>query len=662
MGMDITLPLGQWLNESPQLRRDMAYNLQSSAPHYRVKKSTKAVPVAALAAPNQSNKATAPTVTSVALPDDGEATPMFCTSWLGELKAGRALINTGSIVDIMSERMLSKLPDQQVHTDGHLNINLADDNKCTLHNYTWLTVNVSGVEAMIQAYILPVTAYDLLLGLKWQRQSQAPGLVITGLIRGERVDHSDEPIQNGEQEDHETEDDSHKTSQLVAMATYTEAKPYSGHIKEAKNVLAAKAIIQTQANDGKAVPFSLQTIGRFPTSRRPTKRTLTDESEGIVNDWFKHSGITIGPKAETPTQQSQVKRLLYTWKDCFAVTVREIQPTDLIEHSIDLLPYSKPVRSKLPRYTPREREFSNRIFPELEEAGIVARMSSNWAARTKFPPKKKGSDQLRVVHNFIPVNKCTIKSEYPMHRLEEVLDILIKPRFSCYFSTDVSNSYWVVPIKAGDEYKAGIITPHGQYAYRRMGQGLKGAPHTYSQFTDLVFGPIPRNDVSGEPRMDTIIDDHGNTAMALFMDDYAASATDFDSLYNFLADFFFPRAVFGPIYLNPKKTVVFGINLDLLGFTGRASTIRPSIKHRDKVMNWPIPTNREELDAFVYLTPFLRNFIAGGASHVLILKKAYLEQVPAEPVKPKNRPEIEACDEDLTKPARGERYRPYQTI
>ncbi|KAA6408854.1 MAG: hypothetical protein FRX48_07198 [Lasallia pustulata] len=77
------------------------------------------------------------------------------------------------------------------------------------------------------------------------QRCQAPGLVITGLIRGEQVDHSDEPIQNGEQEDHETEDDSHETSQLVAMATYTEAKPYSGHVKAAKNVLAAKAMIQT---------------------------------------------------------------------------------------------------------------------------------------------------------------------------------------------------------------------------------------------------------------------------------------------------------------------------------------------------------------------------------------------------------------------------------
>ena len=118
---------------------------------------------------------------------------------------------------------------------------------------------------------------------------------------------------------------------------------------------------------------------------------------------------------ETVEQRSRARQLLYTWKDCFAATVREIQPTDLIEHSIDLTLNAKPCRGKLPQYTPQEWELANQIFPELEEAGIIACMSSDWAARTKFPPKKKGSDQLQVVHNFIPVNKCTIKSEYPMH-------------------------------------------------------------------------------------------------------------------------------------------------------------------------------------------------------------------------------------------------------
>ena len=169
MGLEVTLPLGQLLNESQQLWREFAFNLQSSTLRYRVKRATKE-PAISGAAVSHCNDSLPPTVTSMALPDDGEASPMFCTAWLGSIKASRTLIDTGSIVDIVSERMLNQLPKQMVHSDRHLNINLADNNKCTLHNYTWLDVNVGGVEAMVQAYILPVTAYDLLLGLKWQRQ------------------------------------------------------------------------------------------------------------------------------------------------------------------------------------------------------------------------------------------------------------------------------------------------------------------------------------------------------------------------------------------------------------------------------------------------------------------------------------------------------------
>ena len=73
-----------------------------------------------------------------------------------------------------------------------------------------------------------------------------------------------------------------------------------------------------------------------------------------------------------------------------------------------------------------------------------------------------------------------------MHRIDEVLDTIIKPRYQVLFSTDASNGYWAIPINAGDEYKTGLVTPHGQYIYRRMGQGLKGACATYSQFGDMV--------------------------------------------------------------------------------------------------------------------------------------------------------------------------------
>lgn len=67
-----------------------------------------------------------------------------------------------------------------------------------------------------------------------------------------------------------------------------------------------------------------------------------------------------------------------------------------------------------------------------------------------------------------------------MHCIEKVIDTIIWPKHRCYFITDASNGYWVVRIKPGDEYKTGFVTPHGQYTYLRMGQGLVDAPHTYS--------------------------------------------------------------------------------------------------------------------------------------------------------------------------------------
>ena len=404
-----------------------------------------------------------------------------------------------------------------------------------------------------------------------------------------------------------------------------------------------------------AVPAQKYALGQgqgFPTERRPMQRPLSDASPELIEAWVASSGITIGPKADTPERIERTQRLLYTWKDCFAVNIRDIKATDLIEHSIDLEPNAKPVKGTLPRYTAEERQFANRIFPELEDAGIIVRRSSPWGARTKFPPKKKGSPLMRVVHNFIPVNRYTIKSAYPMHHLEEVVDTLITPGFGVYFMSDASNSYWAVPMKASDVNKTGFLTPNGQWVYLRMGQGLKGAPHTYAQFGDLVFGPLPKN-TQGAKRMPSIIGRFKDYAFQIFMDDHSAAAKDFESMYNFLHEEYFPRVAFGPIYLSGPKTHVFAENLELLGFHGNAEGLRPSLKHRQKVQDWPVPTTRAELDAFLWLTPFLRIFIPGRAAHVLEMKKAYLELVMAQPkMKQAHDDEIEECDQDFTKTPR----------
>jgi len=359
----------------------------------------------------------------------------------------------------------------------------------------------------------------------------------------------------------------------------------------------------------------------FPTERRPKQRSLSLAPVDTIEAWFTENDITIGVKADTPAKIALAKQLLYTWRDCFARSVREIQPTDLIEHTIDLTPNARPVKGRLPKYTAQEREFANTIFPKLEEAGVIVRRSSEWGAPTKFPPKKKGSGLLRVVHQFIPINKYTIKSAYPMHRMEEVIEILMKEKFSVYFSTDASHGYWAIPLKVEDWNKTGFLTPNGQWVYTRMGMGLKGAPHTYAQFSDLVFGPLPKTEDTR--RQPTLIGQHNNTAFAVFMDDHSGAGEDFDNLFEFLHTQYFPRCVFGPVYLNGKKTVLFHDNLEMIGFEGNGKGIRPSAKHRDKILNWLTPGNRKEVDGFCWLTPFFRIFIPDRVIYVLRMKESY---------------------------------------
>lgn len=83
------------------------------------------------------------------------------------------------------------------------------------------------------------------------------------------------------------------------------------------------------------------------------------------------------------------------------------------------------------------------------------------------------------------------------------------------------------------------------------------------------------------------------------MNDHAVSVRTFDSMFEFLHEQYFPRMIFGPVYLFGHKTVIMRDNLDLLIFQGTPEGLRPSLKHREKIINWSVPTNRAELDAFL---------------------------------------------------------------
>jgi hypothetical protein len=215
----------------------------------------------------------------------------------------------------------------------------------------------------------------------------------------------------------------------------------------------------------------------FPTARRPMeyRRDLNCgvEPAAVMEDWLKTSGITIGSGLDQ-RQKEKAMQLLWTWKDIFCDDLATPPATDLIYHRIPTRRDCQPVRSKPRLSTAEEVAWLRENIPAMDKAGIIDRVDSPWSAPSRFVRKKNNS--LRLTHTFGPINDATIKSNYPMRRVEPILNNLMQPRFWMFWWAAASNGYWAVPVWPPHVFKTAFSCALGQCAYKRMGQGSTGAP------------------------------------------------------------------------------------------------------------------------------------------------------------------------------------------
>lgn len=321
-----------------------------------------------------------------------------------------------------------------------------------------------------------------------------------------------------------------------------------------------------------------QKIG-YPTTRRPIdyKWELATDSWEIVSSWFKTFKVTIGPMANDAMISSDrftaemTARLFYTWRDLFVEDMVEMPAKDLVTHTIPTRADAIPRRARDKLYTPREREWMDKNIPKMLEAGIIDYSVLPWCHRTKFVPKKDGD--LRMVHVYVPINAATVSNSYPMRRMKLVLNSLMQPGLVVYFQADAANGYWAVPLAQEHAYKTAFGTHRGQYHYLRMGQGLSGAPQTYTRLKDTMAGPIPAP--HSEPALETLAGEEGS--FQYFMDDDFGAFKTFYDQWRFLHLGYFPRLAWGRFTLRPKKSGFFLERIRPLGLVLQGGKgLRPS--------------------------------------------------------------------------------------
>jgi hypothetical protein len=120
---------------------------------------------------------------------------------------------------------------------------------------------------------------------------------------------------------------------------------------------------------------------------------------------------------------------------------------------------------------------------ELLDKGFIRPSISLWGALVLFVKKKDGS--MRMWINYQELNKVMIKNQYPLPRIDDLLDQLQGARV--FSKVDLHSGYHQVRVKKEDIPKITFRTRYGHYEFLVMSFGLTNAPVVFMDTMNRVF-------------------------------------------------------------------------------------------------------------------------------------------------------------------------------
>ena len=244
-----------------------------------------------------------------------------------------------------------------------------------------------------------------------------------------------------------------------------------------------------------------------------------------------------------------------------------------------------PIRLPPYRLPHAYRDIVKSELDEMEREGIIERSSSEWAFPIVLVKKKDGS--LRMCVDYRRLNAIADADAYPMPRVDDMIDALGKSK---YITTlDLARGYWQVPMQEESRPLTAFTTPFGLFQFRVMPFGLHGAPATVQRMMDNLLGDC-------------------TAYAAAYLDDVVIHSTTWEEHIRHLTDVL-QRLKEAGLTIRPKKCQ-FGMDrCSYLGHVVGNGEVRPEEAKVQAVRDFPPPTTKRRVRAFLGLTGYYRKFI-----------------------------------------------------
>lgn len=231
---------------------------------------------------------------------------------------------------------------------------------------------------------------------------------------------------------------------------------YLEQIKTKRGIYIGEALVESR--NGIAFLYAFNTTSRDVTIKTPVVTihpiedlSVTKENPAQIlnietrNERTEKLLQAINLEHLDETEHHHATRLIRYNADLFHLEGEKLSSTHVIEHTIDLTD-DQPIRAKLYRYPPSQRDEIKKQVKELLDQDIIRPSTSQYASPVWIVPKKSpdGAPRWRMVIDYRQLNDKSIACSYPLPSILEILDSL---QGAQYFTTvDLSSGFHQIPM------------------------------------------------------------------------------------------------------------------------------------------------------------------------------------------------------------------------
>ena len=321
----------------------------------------------------------------------------------------------------------------------------------------------------------------------------------------------------------------------------------------------------------------------------PLEEAREEKAEPKKKEFLTRPSLEKIKEQITPEQLLSLSKTLDDYDSLFSKFPSDVGRTDLLEHDIELEADAVPFKEPLRRVGPERQRISDEQVKLLAEMGMIRPSKSPFASAVVLVKKSDGN--MRFCVDFRRLNDITVKDSFPLPVISEHLDKLGTAKY--FTSLDMGNAFWQVPLAKESIPKTAFTTADNLWEWTRMPFGLCNATATFQRLMSRTIGNITSK--------------YGNLVLC-YVDDILIATNTVEQHVERLREVFECLSRAG-LKLKASKCKIMDTSVKFLGRTVSEAGITPDAAQIQKVLDWQTPTDRSQLESFIGLANYYREFI-----------------------------------------------------